>query len=114
MAFTHGIFIDVATESRLELDEATMRRVEERIDEAVNVNRRLIGGVTLAVLLMIGAGLAIGVGIMTLMKSAGMPKPLAITTVAVVNPTLLLLTWFRVFPPIMRRHRAERAARVRL
>ncbi len=96
-------FLDICTESRLDIDAETLKRIEAEFNAAVEKDRRLIVMILLGVVAMIAGGWIVGLTIMELVRVLGGGRTASIVVAATVTPTVLIGAWFVIFPPLLRR-----------
>lgn len=102
MSLRRWLFFDVATASRLELDAAAFRRVKQRMRKTSARDGRLGVLVGIGIVLMIAGGFVLGGGLMWLTRWLGIAKGIGIAATATITTAAVVVTWFGIFPRIMR------------
>ncbi|UYV13622.1 MAG: hypothetical protein NCW75_04895 [Phycisphaera sp.] len=102
MSLSRRYLVDLATSRRIDLGKDDLRALEERVNGIVSHDTRLKAYTAIGVASIIAGGWALGLSLMWVGRTAGLPRPASITAAGILTPLLLIGGWFVLFTPLLR------------
>ena len=96
-------FVEICTESRLDIDPESMKRIESEFSTRLEGDRRVVLMILGGIAAMIASGWIVGLSLVWVVGWLSGDRTASLVIAGTVTPLFLIGLWFLIFPRMLRR-----------